>query len=354
MRSLARKVIIDDVQPIPDADRIEVARVGGWNVVVQKGQFVKGSVALYIEIDAFLSVFDSRYEFLKSSYKILRLAGQVYDEGYRIRTMKMRGVLSQGLLMPVEKFYEIRDKAIGEDCTQALGIRHYDEVYADWMSHCGNTKTGLPKGSFPSFIPKTDEERIQNLSEATINAWMDEDFEVTEKRDGTSCTIYWCPARSGVCSRNLERKDSPCVYWDIEHKLNLLERLEKYCTEKGGALAIQGEITGPGIQGNPDNGKELKFEVFRIWEIGERRWLTWAERYSVCDSLGLDHVPVKGAIIPREAANSNDPQTIRQFLLNMADGVTASGNPREGLVFKSKEGDFSFKVVSNEYLLKQK
>jgi len=363
MRSLARKVIIDDIQPIPDADRIEVARVGGWNVVVQKGQFIKGNVALYIEVDAYLNAFDKRYEFLQSSYKILRVAGQVYDEGYRLRTVKMRGQLSQGLLLPVDKFYEIRGMAIGDDCTQALAIRHYDEVLADALSHSGNTKTGLPKGSFPSFVPKTDEERCQNLTDEEIIRNLDTPLEESLKVDGTSATFFYCRAanpfddimkedRRGVCSRNLELKDSPCVYWDIEHKFNILDRMESYC-ENGckSSIAIQGEISGPGIQGNPDNAREVTFQVFRIWDIEAARWLYWNERFAVCRELGLMHVPVTAPVTLRSIAKSDDPVVIREAVLKYAEGVTPNGNPREGLVFKSLDGRFSFKAVSNRYLL---
>lgn len=159
MRKLAYKVMIDAIEPM-DADTLECAVVKGWRVVVRKGEFKPGDVALYFEIDSALSPHDDRYAFLKERcYKKFMLHGKLWDECLRIRSMKLRGVISQGLLLPTEQFCEIRNMKVGEDCTALLAVRHYDDMAERVLQLTGSVKPADQKGPFPSFIPKTDEER---------------------------------------------------------------------------------------------------------------------------------------------------------------------------------------------------
>ena len=156
----------------------------------------------------------------------------------------------------------------------------------------------------------------------------------------------------GVCSRNFELKDMPSTYWDVVHGLKLDERLKKWCDKWHNDIAIQGEITGPGIQSNRDGEQELSFNVFRIWDIANQCWLDWGERETVCNELELRHVPILAhKRLSEFGGESFGPVTARDSILKYAEGKTERGNEREGVVFKSWEGDVSFKAVSNRYLL---
>ena len=191
-RTLASIVQIASCEPIPDTDRLSVATMDGkgWKVVVARDEFKKGDWAVYFEIDSFLDPNDERYAFLKERClrKFVSKSGQVLREGIKIKTIKLRGVISQGLLMPLKNFPEITDlivwdntleedmitypegeynPAIGMDVSQILHVEHYDEVKEQLQTVCGgNPISADAMGKFPSeYIPKTDEERCQNLSE---------------------------------------------------------------------------------------------------------------------------------------------------------------------------------------------
>lgn len=349
-RKLVYKVVVDGIEPM-DADTLEAVRICGWRVVCKKGDFHDGDTALYFEVDSALNPYDGRFAFLKERcYKRFNLHGMLFDECLRIRTMKLRGVVSQGLLMKPELFCEVRNKKLHEDCSDVLMVRHYDEVAEKVAVETGALKYSSQKGKFPPFIPKTDEERIQNIEDVTLEQFADVPLECSEKRDGMSMTVFYAPLERpddpfGVCSRNFELKDEPSPYWDMVHALKLDEKLKAYCEEKHVALAIQGELTGPGIQNNRDSLAARRFCVFRIWDISNQKMLTWSQRYDACDALGLLHVPVLGMYTLRDFGLDRDR------ILEFAEGKTENGNEREGVVFKSVDGLFTFKAVSNRYLL---
>lgn len=354
-RSLARKTKIDAIEPIEGADKIEVAKIKGWRVVVGKGEFQVGDIVLFIEIDAALNPYDSRYEFLKERcYKKFMLCGKVFDECLRIRTIRLRGVYSQGVVIKTDQFFEIRNAKLEEDCTKLLGIRHYDEVAERAVRVTDKAKPGNAKGLFPSSIgPKTDEPRIQSLADEELQVHADEQLEISEKLDGSSESVFYSPTYRpddpfGVCSRNFELKDEGGAYWDVVHKLELNTKLKAYCDEKGLELMIQGELYGPGLNGNRNKETEVSFNVFRIWDIKNQKWLTCNERYKVCKDLNIPHVPVL------EVKTLKDFDLDRDKILLYAEGYTAAGHEREGVVFKSIDGDFHFKAVSNRYLLSLK
>jgi RNA ligase (TIGR02306 family) len=175
-RKLASIQVIEDLQPIPDADLIEVATVKGWKLVVKKGEYKIGDKAIYCEIDSFLPI-KEQYEFLrKSSFKRM---GDI--EGFRLRTIKLRGQVSQGLLLPIANSIAVKESLeIGQDVSESLGIIKFEPPIPAELS-------GVMKGSFPNFIPKTDEERIQNLTDVYDN-FKKSMFYVTEKLDGSSAT----------------------------------------------------------------------------------------------------------------------------------------------------------------------
>lgn len=347
MRKLATIRRVFHLEPIDGADRIEKATIDGWSCVVKKGEFKEGDFCVYFEIDSLLPIRDE-YEFLRNScYK--KTSAQ---EGFRLRTCRFKGVVSQGLALPIDVLPPEVNVEENSDVTEVLGIQLYEPVE-------GAVLSGNAKGNFPSWIRKTDQERIENLFDKYSSIYMDEFFEVSIKLDGTSATYYHNNGECGVCSRNLELKESEGnTYWNIEKKYNILALLKSY----GKNIAIQGEIIGSGIQGNNEKLTDHRFFIFDIYDIDKRRYMTPGERHeALAEIMGfncereynLEQVPILGSI--RVFDMFNDIKTLKEY------SAGSSLNPvsrREGLVFKSMSlidgNTVSFKSISNEYLLKQK
>lgn len=355
-RKLARIAEISDIKPIEGADAIECAVVeNGWNVVVKKGEYQKGDVAIYCEVDSWIP-------HLLAPFLSKGNEPREYNEvrGERLRTVKLRGQISQGLLIkpssiPLNVYASVNDETgepyyfddlvweVGDDVTAELGIQKYEPPIPAQLA-------GDIKGVFPSFIPKTDQERCQNLFDEIFTEHYDEAYEVTIKLDGTSCTIYRKDDKIGVCGRNWELKETESnTLWKCAREQGIIDGLEKL----GRNLAIQGEVIGEGIQGNQEKIKGQKFFIFDIYDIDTGRYLNAHERYSIGGEMfgpGCDpHVPIH---VVGKVLKDNNFKTIED-LLAYADGP--SMNPqvkREGLVFKSLDSDFTFKAISNKWLLK--
>lgn len=326
MRKLATVRIIKSIEPIKDADSIVKATVDGWGVVVKKGEFSVGDRVIYLEIDSWVP--HDLAPFLTKGDTAKEYQGV---KGNRLRTVRLRGCLSQGLILPLT--FESEE---GEDLTEKLGVTLYEKPVPAHLA-------GLAKGHFPSFIPKTDQERVQNLV-SEIEKKSRDLYEVTEKLDGSSMTVYFMNGVFGVCSRNLELKeDENNTFWKTANQYDLKPKMVGYGLD---GYAIQGELTGNGIQGNPYNLIGHKFYVFDVYAIGKGEYLLPEAREKFTKGLGLDHVPVIGHL----AAPSVE------YALDLAKGKSRL-NPnaeREGLVFKSLTERFSFKAISNDFLLKQK
>lgn len=363
-RKLASIASIATCDPIPDTERLSVATmVGkGWRVVTARGEFSPGDLAVYFEIDSFLPADDERFAFLRERClrRFVSKSGQVLREGIRIRTAKLRGVISQGLLMPVAAFPEVAGLAVGEDATELLHVEHYDEVSESMRPATGgNPVSGDAYGRFPSdYIPKTDEERIQNLADY-FTTMKGRRFEVTEKNDGSSVTMFLSPTIDaenpfGVCSRNLRLKpvsDSGAVPipWKMAEKYGAQSAISAANVSASAELAFQGELVGPGVNGNRDGYRDYEWHVFRVWDIKAQRFLLPSEARFICKAVGFDYVPVIAEEMP-----VFDELADMDAVLRFAEGKTAAGHEREGLVFKSVSEPFvSFKAVSNRYLLKE-
>lgn len=335
MRKLATVRKIDDIRPIPDADAIEVAVVGGWNVVVKKGEYSVGDFAVYCEIDSWIP-----YEL--APFLTKGQEPRVYNgvKGERLRTIKLRGVLSQGLLLPLEPFTKqiiAEDEKAGIDVTELLGIQK-------WEAPIPAQLAGEVRGEFPSFIPKTDQERVQNLVD-TLDNWNAEGltFEMTEKLDGSSMTVYVFNEDEGVCSRNWNLRETQSnSLWKVCRQQQLIERLR----QSDHNLALQGELVGEGIQGNPYKLKGQQFFLYDIYDIDFGTYFTPLDRQTFCFEFDINHVPVRGTF------NYNIEV---QSLLELAEGKSALNDKteREGLVFKCELDPYiSFKAISNKFLLK--
>lgn len=340
MRKLATIRRIDAINPIPDADAIEVATVGGWKVVVKRGEYAVGDLAVYCEIDSWiphaLAPFLSKGE--PKEYNGVK--------GERLRTIKLRGQVSQGLLLPMDvisqahgvTYYPPDAYQEGTDVTNELKIQKYEPPIPAQLA-------GEVRGPFPSSVPKTDQERVQNLS-AELAEWQGLEFEITEKLDGTSCTFFLDQDQNlHVCSRNLDLKENPDnSLWRVAIRYGVRERMIELGLTN---CAVQGELIGEGIQGNKYGLKGQDFFVFDIYRVNEARYMSHHERLMHTNSLGLKHTPV---IDPCVCVYSDVAQ-----LLSLAEGKSVLNDraEREGLVFKCiSNTDIHFKCISNRWLLK--
>lgn len=334
-RKLVTLRTIDEIIPIDGADAIEIAKVDGWQCVVKKGEFKVKDEALYFEIDSFLPT-DPRFEFLrKSSYKKM---GDV--EGFKLRTIKLRKQLSQGLLLPITSFPELNCELKDIDFAPFLKVVKWDPPISAQLA-------GTTRGNFPSWIKKTGEERIQNLKKY-INEWKDLSFEVTEKLDGSSMTVYFKDNYVGVCSKNLDLLETEeNSFWKIANKYNLKEKL----TTLGRNIAIQGELVGEGVQGNPYKLSGQDLYVFNIWDIDKQYYLPKEDRVQLISKLDIKHVPQSDHIILNLFEYCDINSLLRKSEVKSYLNINVDA---EGLVYKSTDGSVSFKVINNEYLLGNK
>lgn len=357
-RKLASIQRISEIRPIIGADNIEVANVLGWQAIVPKGKHKVDELVVWYEIDSFLPI-KPEYEFLrKGCYKNTENLG----EGFRIKTIKLKGQVSQGLALPWQEIlseknlgYHVNfdDVFEGQDLTEFLGVKKYEAPIPAQLA-------GKVRGNFPGFIRKTDSERFQNLMKE-IEKHLDEEFEVTTKLDGSSMTVYsrWNEGLSepeiGVCSRNMNLiEDNTNSFWNVANRLGIPQILRDM---KDWSIAIQGELMGPGVQKNKEKLPELDFYVFNIYLINEQQYLPSFRRAKLFESLGkqLKHVPIlhKSITLNELLGDPIDRDELREALIDLSKGPMMNGQGhREGIVFKHLHSDFNFKVINPDFLLK--
>lgn len=384
-RALAYVVTIDEIRPIEGYDRVEYARTNGWWVIINKADNLSiGDKCVYFEVDSKVNPLDERFAFLEK-------------RDYRIKTIKMCKVYSQGLLIPLSIFPELGDLDVNTDVTDALKVIYYvpadnerkantpdpnakyksmagrhpklaKQKWFRWLMRRGwgrkllfvffGKKKDTPKGwptHFP-FIHKTDEERCENLPQMLGHP---NPLIVTEKLDGTSTTFIL--ERKGkkkfefyVLSRNVRQKDEKqsCyhdhnIYWDMAFKYDVENKLREYLEGHPNLtyVCIQGESVGS-VQGNPLKLAEDDFYAFNFIDSINGRWPSDIASVEVKNKLGIKWVP----ILDTHFMMPNDMEEFKQ----MATAKSAV-NPavmREGIVLRDPATDFSFKNVSREYLLK--
>lgn len=327
-RKLASIQKIAEIDPITGADKIEMSRILGWSVVIKKGEYKPGDLCVYVEIDSILPD-KPEFAFLK-------------ERGFRIKTIKLRGQISQGIAFPLSILPAGTPCEEGLDVTEPIGVTKY-------LPNIPARLQGEVKGEFPSFIPKTDEQRIQSAP-GVLERHRGRLFYVTEKVDGSSVTIYRRDGIFGVCSRNLELVETPendlwhaARKWDMEQKLQSL----------GFDAAVQAEIYGMGVQGNRYRQEDVKLAVFSIYNITDRVFLDYEDFVGLCKKWSLSTVPILD-----DAFVLN--HTVEE-LLKAAEGHSRlePSMPREGIVLRSLQerrdqeiGRLSFKVINNQFLLK--
>jgi RNA ligase (TIGR02306 family) len=339
---MSRKLVsvrkITNITPIEGADKIELATIDAWKVVVAKDVNHKvDDMVIYCEIDSFLPV-KEEFEFLrKSSYKKMSDG----TEGFRLKTIKLRGQVSQGLILPmsVVEYTNVQFK-VGMDVTNLLGVTKYEPPIPAELA-------GKVKGMFPSFLHKTDEERIQNLSSEyeTYKEKNKEDvkFYVTEKLDGSSATFYINDGVFGVCSRNLELLETEGnSFWKVARELKLEESL----VSLGKNICLQGELIGESVQGNPYKIKGQTVRFFNGFNIDTQENIPFLEFVELTQKMNLTTVPILDY-------DFTLPETVEN-MLEYADKKSElnSNLDREGIVVRSYDRTISFKVISNKFLLK--
>lgn len=329
-RKLASIQKIKSLEPIPNADAIEKATVLGWQLVVKKGEFQVGDYCVYCEIDSQLPE-RSEFEFLRPLK-------------FRIKTVRMRGQISQGICFPLSILPPGIPVEEDTDVTEILGIIKYEPPIPVHFK-------GQVKGGFPGFIPKTDEIRVQVL-ENVINRYRGKVFYISEKIDGTSMTCYIRDGEFNVCSRSLNLKETPeNVYWRCARALDLETRIRSF----GRNIAIQGEVAGEGIQKNRLKLKGLNYFVFSIFNMDSSKYLDYRDFIAAARDSGLQTVPVL-----REDFVLIETLTIQDLVNYSIDkSVIHKEAWREGVVFRPLQetwdeelGRLSFKAINPEYLLK--
>lgn len=435
-RALVKVVAVDFLTAIKKADFVELAHVGGWQCVVKKGEFQPGDRAMYVEIDSLLPVSQPEFAFLAERSEGLKTIDDVVYS--RIRTIKLRGELSQGLLLPLPERF--RAEKIGANLTNKLDVRKFEEVILNsngldarlntesktWHERLIKWVAGKPAPSqfspWPAHLSKSDQERVQNIGNHFAEAAnTGELFEETVKLDGQSMTVFDVDAGdnrlTGVCSRNyqlslkdihftweqtirrflaqnlfamvsgvsgfvrsvkqvyglvrnkeltpiegikeffsrkffwftgpkrmISARDEACVAYTLDNLV--LYNLFKWNTTNNDRISVQGELVGPGIQGNYEQVEERQFYVYQVYRNGNQKVLP-AEARRITNELGLKYVPLLNSATPL-------PNTIKEVLKRAAGkGALNPEVKREGIVFKSVDRDFSFKVINNDYLLQK-
>ena len=355
MRKLASVRVIKQLSPIEGADLIEVATVDGWQVVVKKGEFQVGDRCIYFEIDSWVP--NKWAPFLTKEGK----EPSVYKEvkGERLRTIKLRGQISQGLILPMKHLTNYgADLDDGDDVTETLGVLKWEREEKEHKSGTQPFKEYTCK-VFPTHLfPKTDQERIQNVFNKRPT---DDTYEITVKLDGSSCSIFRYDGKLRVCSRNLEiaivEEDDgfwtklwkrvlrkPIRYKNTDNQFVAIALKYAHCIPEG--WCFQGELCGPGIQNNYEKLEQKEFFVYDVVNLSTRSYLSPTFRRSMVLDSGLKHVPVI-------AVNASYPESVEKAL-EAADSTASMNRPdAEGLVYKSNQDPTqTFKVISNNYLLK--
>jgi RNA ligase (TIGR02306 family) len=350
MRKLASIQVVNTAEPIPNADAIERIRVLGWWVVVKKGEFKPGDKVVYCEIDSLLPE-RPEFEFLRpSSFKPPQVddaGATILPAGFRIKTVKLRGQVSQGICFPLSLLPPGTPTEEGTDVTEALGVRKWEPPVPVGMG-------GRVKGGFPGFLPKTDETRVQVL-EPVLERHRGKTFYVTEKLDGTSFTAFLRDGEFGICSRNLwlDETDDSSLLVRVARRLRLEEKLRAVAAARGFQPAIQAEVIGPGVQKNKYELKEVTLRVFNVLDVGTYRLLDHGVMLEVLREMELEGVPQLGTVVLNHTVDG---------LVAFSEGTSVL-NPkaqREGIVLRPLVeehdadigGRLSFKAINPKFLLK--
>lgn len=347
-RKLASVQRVLDVLPIENADAIELIRINGWQCVTKKGEFHRGDLGVYLEIDS-IPPDTEIFRFLWTPKPKADEAGNLLPliepierpQKFRIRTMRLRGALSQGLFLPLAAFPELAGASEDEDVTTVLGVGKYEPPPPTGM--------GDWRAAFPAFIPKTDEMRVQSVP-AVLDELRGSPYAITLKYDGTSATFCVDPRDDSfhACGRNQSIREGTNLYWQVVREYDLETVLRA-----SPQYALQGEIVGPGVQKNRLGLKEISLFIFNVYDIAQARYVGHEEARAFLAQAGIPAVETieTGTAFPYD----------QEDLLTLAEGkYPGTSNEREGIVIRplteqysqTLGGRLSFKAISNRFLLK--
>ena len=350
-RKLATIQRILKIEPIEGADAIECATILGWHLVVKKSEFGVGDLCVFCEVDSLLPE-KPEFEFLRKNCFI----DWEDMRGFRIRTVKLRSQVSQGICFPITILgtfpYDEKIAGVveGDDVTEWLGVKK-------WEPKISLSMGGKIKGSFPGFIPKTDETRIQSIPDL-LERHNGTYCYVTEKVDGSSVTVFLKDGEIGVCSRNMWMQDTEeNVFWATVHKMDVESKIRALSNKffYDGVypnLALQGELLGPGIQGNKYDLKEHVILWFNLFDINSFKYFHGDDFFELVEEVGLKTVPLINKFILNNTVDELVEMSKDKSKLN--DKIH-----REGIVIRpceekedKKLGRVSFKVINPDFLLK--
>ncbi len=383
-RKLASIQKIKAIKPIEGADRIECVQVLNWDCVAKKGEYQVGDLVIYFEIDSLLPDIPI-FEFLKGSSWSQKL------NKYKISTHKFRNQISQGLVISLNEIYEILqqigvyekeeclpvifdkelkllakkdfsvpDNVIGYDLTELLGVEKYEPPVSN--GSLGNII------HHEWYVPKTDEERIQVCAEEVLPKYIESEQDwwyASIKLDGTSCTAGLFNDAFLIGGRNQWYKDENMYTTTVNKYGDLREKLNQHLKDTGEYLVFQGELCGPGIQGNKLGLKEKEWFIFNVYTSKTGTYDSYVKidigtMVDICGDFGLRVVPIVATADKFDFKENTDIDTVVENLLKYADTFryrnyfeNASPNQiAEGLVFRMNDMTNSFKVISNKFLLK--
>jgi RNA ligase (TIGR02306 family) len=334
-RKLASIQRIVKLEPIEGADLIQKATVLNWQLVTAKDNgFQEGDMIVFIEPDAFVP--HELAPFLSKGQEPKEYNG---IKGERLRTIKLRKQVSQGLILPMFVLTNYgADLVEGSDVTETLGIQKWEPPVSAQLA-------GVTKGNWPDGLPKTDQDRIQTFSNREFDELKLHWYEVTEKLEGSSGSIGFIKGEFTVCSRNINLKEvEGNTFWKVARQYDIEAKMAELALDN---IVIQGEVIGEGVQGNHYKIKGHQFFVFDIYDLVKGEYLSPKDRREMASKLGLLHSPVLADITLEQFVTVQD-------VLVFADGVSVLNNDvlREGVVFKQHDGNIHFKAVSSKYLLK--
>lgn len=336
IRKLVTVRQIAKIEAIEGADAIVAAYVGGWVSVVKKDQFLEGDSVLFFEIDAFLPKDVEEFEFLMSrgTRTVTGLDGEDV-EGVVLRTMKLRGKVSQGLILPL--LFGLNANSTQEQINEKMkemGVFKYEKPLPS---------SGLEIRDFPGFIQKTDSERVQNLSEEFLQSLNPDEWVASEKIDGTSST-FW-KDEDGVLHAAGRNWEIDLTRGSVYSKVAEMYKLDEVLPVNA---FIQGEIFGEGIQGNPLKIHGVELAVFSNGfikdEVANPEFDTWVE---------LHYAPVLSLTLPESVSEAIEQVYDMKSHYNVK--VQA-----EGIVWWNKNGETfdevgkrsNFKSINAKFLLK--
>lgn len=321
--------ILSNLTPHPNADRLELARVLGWQCVVKKGEFKEGDRVVFIPPDTILP---------KAPWSDFLADKNRPDRPIRLKTAKLRGQFSQGLVLPLSVLPEASQTwGEGSDVGAELGVKKFEKELPAQLS-------GTPRANFPaSLAARTDEDNYQSVPDQTRSI-LGQDFYVTRKLDGSSCTIIIeNGAVTHVCSRNIDLAEDPNnAFWKVATELR--DRAAAL-----GSCVLQGELMGPGVQGNQLGLTEPVLFLFQVRWLGDGTYADWEEIEEVATHLDIPTAP----LLQRFRADTTRAESLQAF----ADQLTLpNGKPCEGIVIRPVKPvsmgngrPLSVKIVNRNY-----